>query len=39
MGGAIKNQSSRLGMRNPAGLFFYFSFYYFTAVCPMAGEV
>ena len=39
MGGANQKESARRGIGIPGGSFFYFSFYYFTAVCPMAGEV
>lgn len=39
MGRANQKESARRGIINPGGSFFYFSFYYFTAVCPVAGEV
>ena len=39
MGRAKQNLGARTGKQNPAGLFFYFSYYYFTTVCPVAGEV
>ena len=39
MSGANQKESARRGIGIPGGSFFYFSFYYFTAVCPVAGEV
>lgn len=42
MSGSIGSQvgtQRRAGKAPVSGRFFYFSYYYFTAVCPVAGEV
>jgi hypothetical protein len=36
---ARAESQARTGKAPVSGRFFYFSYYYFTAVCPVAGEV
>lgn len=37
--GSAKLNSGNLTGQIPGGFYFYFSFYYFSAVCPVTGEV
>ena len=39
MTGTVENKSYKAGVAGPAGRFFYFSFYYFTTVCPWTEEL
>ena len=39
MTGRTMEMGRASGVMNPGANYFYFSFYYFTTVCPVAGEV
>jgi len=38
MTGSAVNRSGQAGINGPGASYFYFSYYYFTAVCPAAEE-